>query len=363
LESLWRATIAGNKERVQMVDPFKDKRDYRSLAVLNGEAIEAYNQNMLTLLTAIGALMMLIPVVAVPFSRTKVPLLPIYIVVVLCFSSLALISKVSALRRFSLPALYVGFSIFFVFAIYLSIVHTPTMRATILIGVVSLSPLAFIDRPLRVNLFVAFWVVLHTVLAAIFKPQYALDDAINALGFAILGCFFGRHTTMIRLQSYEIQRLLTIEGQTDALTGLYNRRKLFETLDTAKPADITGILMIDIDHFKEYNERHGHLAADDAMKGLGEILLREQKITFYRYGGEEFVGLAHTIDREAFIECAEALRQSVENAAIGAAAITISIGGAYHGDEESPSYEAMIEQADKAVFKAKQQGRNRVVIA
>lgn len=117
------------------------------------------------------------------------------------------------------------------------------MRATILLGAFSIMPLGFIDRPGRINLFVAFWLAVHTILALYLKPQYALDDMINSLCFAILGCFIGNMMVHVRLESFEAYRLLTIEKETDILTGIFNRRKLFETLailetiDAEKPTE------------------------------------------------------------------------------------------------------------------------------
>lgn len=345
-----------------MTNPFRSRTEYRMLAASNREAIEAYNQNMLTLLFTVGAVMMIIPLASVPFSKTKGPLLPIYIAMILCFALLVLVAKLPAFKRYTFPAIYIGFSIFFAFAVHLSVFHTPNMRATVLIGVLCIAPLSFIDRPLRMNLFIAFWVILHTILTIVFKPHYAFDDAVNTFAFAILGCFFGNHTILIRVRSYEVQRLLIIEGETDSLTGLFNRRKLFETLDNPKTS-ISGILMIDIDLFKEYNERHGHLAADDAMKALALILRKEEMITFYRYGGEEFVGLCrHGLTKEELHERAEALREAIAQMKLDGPPITVSIGVALSGDTERLSYEAIIELADRAVFVAKQQGRNRVVV-
>ena len=345
-----------------MTNPFRSRTEYRMLAASNREAIEAYNKNMLTLLFTVGAVMMIIPLASVPFSKTKGPLVPLYIAVIICFALLALVAKLPSLKRYTLLALYIGFSIFFISSIYLSVFHSPDMRATILIGVLCIVPLSFIDRPLRMNLFIAFWVILHTILTIVFKPHYAFDDAVNTFAFAILGCFFGNHTILIRVRSYEVQRLLIIEGETDSLTGLFNRRKLFETLDNPKTS-ISGILMIDIDLFKEYNERHGHLAADDAMKALALILRKEEMITFYRYGGEEFVGLCrHGLTKEELHERAEALREAIAQMKLDGPPITVSIGVALSGDTERLSYEAIIELADRAVFVAKQQGRNRVVV-
>jgi diguanylate cyclase (GGDEF)-like protein len=308
-----------------------------------------------------GSLMMLIPLISAPFSATKKRLIPVYIAAVLCFFALYLLSKLPSLKRYIIWGLYVGFSLFFALAVYLSIFHSPHMRATVMIGVLCIMPLSFIDRPAHINLFVASWVILHTVLAYLYKPLFALDDTINLIAFSILGCFFGNITIALRVESYEAQRLLTIEKETDALTGLGNRRKLFDTLADQQAPKPTGILMIDIDHFKAYNDLHGHLAADASMKRLGILLhdLCERiSLCFYRFGGEEFVGLAYSYQKEALSAIAEELRTTIEHSET----FTISVGLAMWEDDTTTSYEEILDRADKAVFKAKAEGRNRVVV-
>lgn len=174
-------------------------------------------------------------------------------------------------------------------------IHTLDMRATVLLGAFCLMPLGFLDRPYRMNFFVAFWFLVHTLLTIFLKPYYWMDDAINCLCFAILGCYFGNLMVRVRVESFEAQRQLIIEKETDVLTGLYNRRKLFEALADLETSDVerpSGILMIDIDHFKIFNDRYGHAAGDRLLNGLGTTLLifsQNYRLVFYRYGGEEFV--------------------------------------------------------------------------
>lgn len=91
-------------------------------------------------------------------------------------------------------------------------------------------PLSFIDRPRGTRLVVVSWLVAHTALAFYLKPQYALDDTINCLCATIIGCYLGNSIIKVRLESFEAKRLLIIEKDTDVLTGLLNRRKLFEML-------------------------------------------------------------------------------------------------------------------------------------
>lgn len=242
------------------------------------------------------------------------------------------------------------------------------MRATILLGAFCIMPLGFIDRPARMNLFVAFWFMIHTILAFYLKPQYALDDTVNSLCFAILGCFIGNIMVQVRLESYEARRLLTIEKETDVLTGLFNRRKLFETLmalettDSEKP---TGIMMIDIDYFKEYNDNYGHTAGDRCLSNLGEVLIKftqNFRMHIYRYGGEEFVAMVYGYDKKELLSIAESIRIAVQSIDGNRDLYntTVSIGVAYCGEEQVRNYENVIDRADKAAYAAKRAGRNTV---
>ena len=245
-------------------------------------------------------------------------------------------------------------------------IHSPNMRATVLLGAFCIMPLGFIDRPVRMNLFAVFWLAVHAVLAFYLKPQYALDDTINCLCFAILGCFIGNIVVWVRLRSYEAHRLLIIEKETDVLTGLYNRRKLFETLAALKTTSAekpSGILMIDIDHFKDFNDDYGHSAGDKCLSRLGEVFsisAQNFRLHFYRYGGEEFVAMAYGYSEKELLSIAESLRIAAQSTDIDGHHTTISIGVAYCGDEQIKNYENVIDRADKAVYAAKRSGRNKV---
>ncbi len=308
----------------------------------------------------------MLPVFAAPFSKTKADAIPFYLLVSAVFFILFFIFKFSYIKKYALGGLYICFSLFFALAIYLSVIHTPNMRATILLGAFCIVPLGLIDHPNRMNLFVAFWFTLHTILAFILKPQYALDDTINCLCFAILGCFIGNLMIRGRLEGYEAQRLLTIEKETDVLTGLFNRRKLYETLavlETSNAEKPSGILMIDIDYFKEFNDKYGHAAGDKCMNRLGEMFLQftqSFRIHFYRYGGEEFVAIAYGYGETELLSNAESQRIAVQSMDIDGRHISVSIGVACCGDQQVRNYENVIDRADKAAYSAKHAGRNIV---
>ena len=153
----------------------------------------------------------------------------------------------------------------------------------------------------------------------------------------------------------------------DALTGLANRRLmdiiLSKNIKAAQRSDRPFcIAMADIDHFKRYNDTHGHPAGDKLLRAVAQIMLSEirENDLAVRYGGEEFlISLVDTVTEQA-VTMAERIRKSIKTA-LG---ITISIGIAeYDSEMGSTHYTKTIEVADKALYKAKSDGRDRVVTA
>lgn len=161
----------------------------------------------------------------------------------------------------------------------------------------------------------------------------------------------------------ETERLAT----TDGLTGLLNRRTFNTVLDRRfREADRyrrpLSLLLLDIDHFKKVNDTHGHPAGDAVLRGVARIAQRCARETdaVARYGGEELALILPETDADGARAVAERIRKAVEAAQHpteqGAVRVTVSIGVATQG----PSPEEMVEGADKALYRAKQGGRNRV---
>ena len=170
-------------------------------------------------------------------------------------------------------------------------------------------------------------------------------------------------------ESFNIWRQVAI---TDHLTGVYNRHYLSKTLqneiDVARRYDTPlTVLMMDIDHFRDFNNNHGHLIGDAVLRTLGEILLAETRCsdTVARYGGEEFVILLPQTDLHAGVELASRIRQRVQSNYIdsdkGPLQVTISIGVAGFPHEQIKNLKDFLAKADKALYEAKNTGRNRVV--
>src|SRR6266542_827707 len=160
---------------------------------------------------------------------------------------------------------------------------------------------------------------------------------------------------------------------TDALTGLHNRRSLFARLElklerSERFSHACAVAMVDVDHFKEINNAHGHLAGDATLRRVGELLGGAvRKIdTVARYGGEEFALVLPRADRAAALEVAEKVSQLVaatpleHDAGQPGGKITISVGVATFPDD-ARDLATLVDSADAALFAAKRAGRNTAV--
>jgi diguanylate cyclase (GGDEF)-like protein len=173
---------------------------------------------------------------------------------------------------------------------------------------------------------------------------------------------------------YRTERILSELAATDALTGLANRRVLDERLRlewdrTQRAADPLTLLMIDVDHFKAFNDRHGHHGGDEALRTVAQVIgtnIRRPADLAARYGGEEFaVVLPHTDAKGAWV-IAEHIRSSIEHlprVAGDERPITVSIGLSSWDKRSRMSLEALLLSADRALYEAKHTGRNRIVDA
>jgi two-component system cell cycle response regulator len=159
---------------------------------------------------------------------------------------------------------------------------------------------------------------------------------------------------------------------TDPLTGLYNQRYLIRHLRgllNASPDRGVAVLMLDVDHFKQVNDLHGHAAGDRALRAIAETLRASTRVfdSVARYGGEEFVIVMPGSSPDEAIAAAERLRASVEAMAFAPEAgriyrLSVSIGVAC-GETGFETPEALLHGADIALYAAKHAGRNRVELA
>lgn len=157
------------------------------------------------------------------------------------------------------------------------------------------------------------------------------------------------------------------EANTDSLTGVLNRRALFDRFGSTKQSSRTAVLMFDLDHFKQVNDRFGHAEGDRVLQRFADVLrleLRRGDIAS-RIGGEEFCVVLSDIDQEQAKTIAERIRKSFADLAIaidGEGLIaTVSIGLAMPATDED--FSALLNRADAALYQAKNGGRNQVRLA
>jgi len=194
-----------------------------------------------------------------------------------------------------------------------------------------------------------------------------LHPAADAVGALILVLATARAARYAEREMVSARR----SAMTDPLTGLYNRAQLdtgiAQLMETAAArGDSLALLFVDLDHFKQVNDRYGHDVGDACLRAMAAILRRQVRASdlVARYGGEEFVLVLEGSDTAAALRVAQALRAAVEaeGREVGGlpVGLTVSIGVAmlHPGDDIA----SLFKRADEALYRAKHEGRNRIVL-
>ncbi len=162
---------------------------------------------------------------------------------------------------------------------------------------------------------------------------------------------------------------LSVQATHDGLTGILNHKKLQQNLNDLCKQDLRAnprpfsLLMIDVDHFKRYNDTYGHQEGDEALKTVAGVIASKIRQSDFvaRYGGEEFAVVIRASKDEALI-LAERIRLAVGSTNLHQGSVTISTGIAEYPSDGGSSAD-IIDKADKALYKAKSTGRNCVVVS
>jgi diguanylate cyclase (GGDEF)-like protein/PAS domain S-box-containing protein len=176
------------------------------------------------------------------------------------------------------------------------------------------------------------------------------------------------------LANLRVREVLRSQSNRDPLTGLFNRRFMEESLErevrrAARNKESVALLMLDLDHFKLFNDTFGHQAGDVLLRGFGEFLSKETRgqDVACRYGGEEFLFVLTGATIGAASKRAELLREGLKHLTVRHAGqvlgkITVSIGVSAFPDHGA-TVEELVRAADKALYRAKEEGRDRIVVA
>lgn len=225
------------------------------------------------------------------------------------------------------------------------------------------------ETSLRVSLMSMLCLSAYLVLFA--RDAHTRTVALSATRARLRQSEAALQSQLQAIQSLQDQ--LTEQANRDPLTGLYNRRYLTTALQReidacAREGATLALLLIDLDLFKQINDRHGHAAGDDVLCQISALLLQSMRPSDIccRYGGEEFLLVLPGMGLQTAVERAQALRQQVaerrwlaDGQPIG---VTLSVGVACaHNARVAPA--ALIDMADRALYQAKAEGRNRVCMA
>lgn len=262
--------------------------------------------------------------------------------------------------------------------------HSTSLAALMMVITFSVSISLFIKK----NPLAKFFLMGHTLfilfngLAVMYYKGFITPNYINSHGVGI-GIVL-EALTLAFIISYRIKILegirakqaeLTQQASTDPLTQLYNRRYFFTESNymiekAKKNNESLSIIIVDIDHFKTVNDQYGHKAGDLVLVDVANIfhqLSRDQDL-IARFGGEEFVVILPNTNTTEAQACAERIRQGIEKHSVNLGDeltlnVTVSLGIAELDIMANEAIESAVDRADKALYKAKTLGRNRVCMA
>jgi diguanylate cyclase (GGDEF)-like protein len=204
------------------------------------------------------------------------------------------------------------------------------------------------------------------------------QSGIRHLAVTENGEFIGLLSAMNFFEYYkDVEEHLSNLAVHDGLTGIYNRRYFDETLArewkrTMREKAPLSLIMLDIDYFKKYNDTYGHQAGDECLRQVATTIsgaLRRPADMAARYGGEEFVVVLPNLKLEDSAKFGETIRAKIEALKMehkqsdANPFITVSLGIASVVPSSISSYEELVGAADKALYSAKNKGRNRVCVA
>jgi diguanylate cyclase (GGDEF)-like protein len=245
--------------------------------------------------------------------------------------------------------------------------HALTVSTFILLFYVLTVPgITSMEPPVMINSSVVLFSAIIISLIANYQIESSLRwNYLNNLS---------KEIETIRLEKAKTE--LELISSLDVLTGLANRRNFDTFLDTEWQMGVQyrtplSLLFLDVDNFKAYNDHYGHQAGDVCLQKIAETLkncIHRSRDLSARYGGEEFVVLLPNTDEQSALQMAEKLRKSIElqnipheHSRVGPC-ITVSVGVATMMPQKTLTPQRLIELADRALYRAKDLGRNRVQV-
>jgi len=307
-------------------------------------------------------------------------LMMILMFVFLYISKLMTFQYVPAGVSHTTTILYICFLYGIVIANQLFAFELPT---SLIYVVMALVPIAFVMPPLVLTLVNIFWAVVYLVIIYFQKPilgfyEDLLATTIVLVVSTMMGFFIGRtraEQAFANQKNNALTKTLQQSSITDQLTGLYNHRSFqsdyYELYDGCQQNKRhIGVIMLDIDKFKLFNDYYGHLEGDRCLSQIGHTIgtFANEEISTYRFGGEEFVLLLRGTAASRTIAIAERVRQKVYELQItheyspAAPVVTVSVGVHVGTPPKQEKPMNFFDHADQAMYDSKHAGGNKVSV-
>lgn len=265
-------------------------------------------------------------------------------------------------------------SILFLFAARADLAYSGSIFLYMLFGIYSFSVPILLNQERRIYAVSFAILMIVTAASAAGAGRSTLEISLFAVSSLLISRYVSdnavsHESLMVKLKAK------TITSERDPLTGLSNRRGLDKKASVLWPYCIKnrinlGVIEIDIDFFKKYNDKFGHPAGDKCLKLVADAIKKAASDTteiVARTGGEEFIVFAQGLDREEMIELAMNIRKGIDDLQIKHACVsvsnnlTVSMGVAMAVPGQLISFDELYEEADKSLYKAKSNGRNCIV--
>jgi diguanylate cyclase (GGDEF)-like protein len=214
------------------------------------------------------------------------------------------------------------------------------------------------------------------VMAVAGVDRFAAINAAIFIALAlVVSLMLGRVFEASNRRAFALEQQLKREARTDALTGLRNRRALEEAAAAelkraARTNTPLAVILGDVDHFKAINDKHGHDAGDRVIRAVGAHLtaVARESDSLGRWGGEEFLVILPGADEAAAVALAERMRAVIEAAPMpvpegGRLTISLGVASLPAGKADAWAWDRLLQRADRSMYRAKKEGRNRVVAA
>ncbi|MGD1823127.1 MAG: GGDEF domain-containing protein [Pleomorphochaeta sp.] len=368
-------SICIEKTRGILINLFKKFKQYikleEQLIKNNKQDVKDDLDRLLKNILPVCFVLFLLLVLVSQYTKPKVEFVILYAI----GAFVSLISYIVVLEsdNYGLHLLTYYLAVIYIFILftYIGAIERPNATGTSIVVLLALLPLLIPDNFLRVNGFLLAFYLIFCATALIIKPfSVGIEDVINVTCFTTIGFLLGNSYRHIKLVSFDVQRAAKENEHIDFLTNLPNRRSMYlnilEKDSDSSPVSITGVIMMDIDHFKLYNDSKGHIEGDLCLKDISRLfakIAKEKQIEIYRYGGEEFIAFYYGLDEEKFDNIAHYIVNQVRNLNIPFVEaekqiLTISLGYTFSDPSENVSTNYLIDISDKALYLAKNSGRD-----